>query len=70
MEGWTVTLRRGKVDSAAVSATREAEGHHCVMSAVVLDASEFLLASPAQLDTSRSDPGCEAPREPMIKHIS
>ncbi|MFF9034626.1 serine/threonine-protein kinase [Streptomyces sp. NPDC014892] len=69
VEGWTVTLDRGKVGSVAVSGTRDAEGRRCVMSAVVLDASEFLLASPAQLDPIRSDPGCEAPRHSLVERI-
>ncbi|WP_215448182.1 serine/threonine-protein kinase [Streptomyces sp. ATCC 21386] len=70
-EGWTVTVHHGTVGSIAVSGIRDAEGRHCVMSAVVMNTTaEFLRASPAQLDPKRSDAGCEVPRSAGFEYIS
>lgn len=61
VHGWTVTVNPGTIGSAAVTGTRETEGRSCTWSAVVFSAEAQMLTSPAQLDPTRSDPGCEVP---------
>ena len=58
---WTVTVHRGKVGAVAVTGTADLSGRHCAWSAVVMNADKTLLAAPAHLDASASDPGCKAP---------
>lgn len=54
-----------------MTSIREADGRHCVMSAVVMDATgDFLVASPVQLHPKPSDAGCEVPRGAIFKYMS
>ncbi|MFI1400539.1 hypothetical protein [Streptomyces sp. NPDC020681] len=69
-QGWTVTVQAETVGSAAVTGIGDGDfsGRHCEWSAVVLVVSpyKYLRTAPAQLDPTRSDPGCKAPQGPLV----